>query len=570
MGCGISGAQGDLGMHGGVKMSGTQGLKTILLGSVGVLALSIGPVFADELTDLKSKVNQQDNVIQQLQQRLDQIEKEKTQDTDQALQSDPDDTQAQVSQGVRVAPSSEAGPADAVVGGAFPGSFKLPGSDTSIGIHGFVQADFIYDLNQPLGDTFQSSKLAATHAAAQHEGGQFRFSSRQSRLSFESRTPTDYGMLRTVIVGDFLGGSAGPGILGSGGGGYASAGFGNAFVTNSYVFRLRQAFAEFGPIRAGQDYSNFTDADALPQLFDGFGPAGQTKVRQTQLRYTNSMGPWTFTASAENPQSDFSASTDASFTPTAGSYGGNNYYSPAGASGAGLILPGKELTPDFTAAVKFADFWGYLKLAGLFRSIGVDTGAPFALTTISAAGAVTTSGTIVRQRSETEGGGGVLSGVFNLNTITPWFGKDQFGFNSYYGSGLGRYTNYAGNYNDGAALKAFGTAGDYLATNPSEGGFVWYQHNWTDTLRSNFVFGMQHNHWSATTATSTAQVATIKTIHANLMWSPVKPVTMGFEVMFADKDFRTSKGVGTTLGTGTYGDTDATDTRIQASLQILF
>lgn len=85
-----------------------------------------------------------------------------------------------------------------MVGGDFPGSFKLPGSDTSVGIHGYTKLDFIVDINQTLGDSFDFTAISPNGSTAQR-GGQFRLHARESRLTFETRTPTNYGQLRTFI-----------------------------------------------------------------------------------------------------------------------------------------------------------------------------------------------------------------------------------------------------------------------------------------------------------------------------------------------------------------------------------
>jgi hypothetical protein len=53
-----------------------------------------------------------------------------------------------------------AAPAQAVTGGDHPGSFKLPGSNTSMKIGGYTKGDLYYDVDQDLGDTFNTVFLA--------------------------------------------------------------------------------------------------------------------------------------------------------------------------------------------------------------------------------------------------------------------------------------------------------------------------------------------------------------------------------------------------------------------------
>jgi len=76
-------------------------LRTALLGSGAAFALMAGPALAGQADDLQSQIDS-------LQARLDQLEKQKA----------------------SVETTQVAAPADAVIGGDFPGSWKLPGSDT--------------------------------------------------------------------------------------------------------------------------------------------------------------------------------------------------------------------------------------------------------------------------------------------------------------------------------------------------------------------------------------------------------------------------------------------------------
>src|SRR5512146_3319621 len=64
-------------------------------------------------------------------------------------------------------------------GGSFPGSFLVPGTNTSLAIHGFVQFDAVHDFN---GGTFMDVK--------------------PTRPNIETRTPTAYGELKTYIEFD--------------------------------------------------------------------------------------------------------------------------------------------------------------------------------------------------------------------------------------------------------------------------------------------------------------------------------------------------------------------------------
>jgi len=515
-------------------MKTTLGMRAALLGSGAALALIASPAFAGQVDDLKTQIDQ-------LQTQLDQLEQQKgapntgaTADSTLPVTDPSMITDDQTKKPKQVRAGIDAitpGVADAVVGGDIPRSFKLPGSDTSMSIKTLIKADFIYDFDQSLGDSagwaFVTKKgVVQGSGQSQNRTNQFRFDARFSRLTFETRTPTDYGPLTTFIDADFWGAAEGPGLLGG------SGGFGNAFVTNSYLFELRDAFATLGPILVGQFISNMVDGEAFGEVLDHFGPPGEFVTVQSQVRYTQNWGKWTGSVSAENPQSDFTASeTTHGGTLAAtggacflsGSYGSCNSY---------------EEIPDLTAAVQYSDSWGHLKLAGLLRHEGFNTGI--------AGGAGTVASPIYHRVDQgTWGGGGVLSGHVNLGTLAPFFGGDTLGGQGYYGSGIGRYVVFSGGLYNGAVLKintnAAGTVvtSTRLESEPDVGGFIWYQHNWTDTLRSTVDFGLARAHVSAATLPSqTLQADSVWAGYANLLWSPLKQTTFGLEFMWGHKDFR--------------------------------
>ncbi|MBT0177925.1 hypothetical protein G9O68_14755, partial [Listeria seeligeri] len=62
---------------------------------------------------------------------------------------------------------------------------------------------------------------------------------------------------------------------------------GNQTATNTYGVTLRHAYMYWNNWLAGQTWSNFMDAAALPEAVDFVGPTdGVIFVRQAQVRYT--------------------------------------------------------------------------------------------------------------------------------------------------------------------------------------------------------------------------------------------------------------------------------------------
>ncbi|GGX86231.1 hypothetical protein GCM10007160_11870 [Litchfieldella qijiaojingensis] len=178
--------------------------------------------------------------------------------------------------------AAERAPANVVTGGDMPGSFKLPGTDTSVLIGGYVKLDAIYDLDQDLGDTLFADGIDATD---EDSDTSFRAHARQSRLYLKTSTPTFLGDATTHIEGDFFGGG------------------GNEVFSNSRGFRLRHAYGEVAGFLAGQTWSNFMHFTAYPTTVDFDGPVGVSFIRQAQVRYTLPVGPGNLSFAAENPES---------------------------------------------------------------------------------------------------------------------------------------------------------------------------------------------------------------------------------------------------------------------------
>ncbi len=347
----------------------------MLLAGVGLIALA-GPVAAREaspdqiqalmkkLEELERRQAEQQKQIES-QRKLIEEQRRKLEEQKKLAEPLPPPVRAPV-------------PANVVTGGDKPGSFKLPGTDTSIKLGGYVKADLIYDIRADTGDSFAASAIPADGSAGDKRNGSFRAHARQSRINITTWTPTEFGEVKTFIEGDFFGGG------------------GNERLSNSTSFRLRHAYGQVGPVLAGQTWSLFMPLDSYPTTIDFFGPAGIPFLRQGQLRYTHKAGDgWTIAGSIEN--SEF-AGHDAAGN-LIGSDGGN------------LKLAIDSL-PDFVAAVSYAkDGWS-AKLSGVARYLELDS-AGF---------------------HDNEFGWGV-----HADAVIPTFGEDSLQLNFTFGDGVGRY-----------------------------------------------------------------------------------------------------------------------------------
>ncbi|MDP2770186.1 MAG: DcaP family trimeric outer membrane transporter, partial [Giesbergeria sp.] len=153
---------------------------------------------------------------------------------------------------------------DAVVLGDIPGSFRLPGSETSIRVYGFAEANLIKDFKGTApGDNFSN---LMEQPLGKSENGKTVLTGQTSRFGFETSTPMANGAFNTKIEADFYG--------------YCGS------ECNRNRLRLRHAYGEYAGWLIGQTWSTFMDLDNLPETVDFNGPPGATSRRPVQVRYT--------------------------------------------------------------------------------------------------------------------------------------------------------------------------------------------------------------------------------------------------------------------------------------------
>jgi len=172
------------------------------------------------------------------------------------------------------------------------GTFKIPGTNTTLRLYGYVQLDTTYDLSGRIPDieNFDFATIAAVQpldgTTAAEQTGQMYLTARTTRVGFTTSTPTDAGVIGTKIEADFNGPN----------------GYQGQSYTNSVLFRLRQAYGTFGNLLVGQTWSNFLDLASYPDTVDFNGPGSIALVRQPQIRYTFALpSNWALSFAAENP-----------------------------------------------------------------------------------------------------------------------------------------------------------------------------------------------------------------------------------------------------------------------------
>ncbi len=464
--------------------------------------------------------------------------------------------------GQKIAPGVPGGlgtqpiPGQSLIGGSFPRSFLIPGTDTSIRVGGFVDltANYFFqgantgnpgtpssnfgqngNLNGvPVGQQFVPG-LGNVAQQANHSRGNgfFEFSPQQSRLNVETRTPTAWGESRTFLEFDWAGSNnfSAQTVQQNGG--------------DSLLPRLRFAYGTLGGFLAGQAISNFSDADADTESMEFGGAMGSTGgQRIPQVRYTIAT-PFGGALSVSAEQPTVNVETPAGVFANDSNVGGlpggpGTGLIPATCNGvpctgAGTAINGniaKAIAPNVAVASYWAQPWGHVDFSGVIVPMQFNDGHFISRDYL--------------------GYGGHFSG-----DVKPgWFGwaKDDFLFSFIAGEGIGVYSS--GGWSGTAAMSTNFTVATACAT-PQPGcvggmaasnvlfsqNFAYstnggYQHWWAPNLRSTIAAGMAHQDLNSRLI-GPSQSSTFSkeqwNAFANLVWNPVAFITAGIQYNYGTR-----------------------------------
>jgi len=269
--------------------------------------------------------------------------------------------------------------ANAVTAGATKGSFRLPGSDTSVTLGGYAKLDAVFsNPSAGVGSTadleLEVGNIPVGPNAKANEHNQVKFGARQSRLFAGTNTPTSRGALTTYVEGDFYGAA------------------GNESVSNSNGLRVRHAYGTLGGLLAGQTWTTFSDVDAYPETVDFGGPVGRIFARQAQVRWTQPFTSGQWSIALENPETVATLPNGTQFRAD------------------------DDRLPDLAGIVSFNTGFGKYSIAGVARQLRVDSASAPA--------------------SQDQKFGSALG----VNGVVPFLRSDDLRFSAYYGNGIGRYS----------------------------------------------------------------------------------------------------------------------------------
>ena len=248
---------------------------------------------------------------------------------------------------------------------------------------------------------------------------------------------------------------------------------GNEVVTNGYNARVRQAFGSWNGWDFGQTYTTFTDLSALPEILNQGKQAAFIYARQPMLRYNMSAPGGKLMVALENPEDGFGSE----------SYGDQSY-------------------PDLVARYQTRGNYGIYSVAALLRHLEDD-----AAEDTKAAGAV------------------------SLSARIPTFGRDDLRLQYSYGA-LGRYMGLF-TYPD--VDRAEQAAGKVEPLN-TYGVTAAYRHFWNSAWRSNLSVSHTEivDDLDFSPAGTLSYFDSSTSVHANLLWSAHKNLTLGLEYAYWD------------------------------------
>ena len=266
--------------------------------------------------------------------------------------------------------------ADALVSvGAFPGSFRIPGTDAALKIGGQVRVTMVESFDAiGSSDRFITSSIPIAGTAEAGAGSRVTLTAIPSRFNLDFRTPTGIGDMRAFIEADF----AGP----------------------NNTLRLRHAFGRWRGFLFGQTWSTFADPEAEPDGIDFEGLNAISLFRQVQIRFTRPLSSTVAVAVAlENPKPEVTGAAGVTQVPD-------------------LVLRVRwEPMMDLPGLIGLRKL-GHVQLAVVVRQIRAEPEVPPPADVTKA------------------GFGAGLSGRLNTGWIRQ---NDDLSFSAYFGKGIGRY-----------------------------------------------------------------------------------------------------------------------------------
>ena len=227
------------------------------------------------------------------------------------------------------------------------GFYYMPGTDTCIKLGGYLRVDVLANTNSDA-----SGNTAGLGGAQNRLSNAYTFRSRED-LTVDTRTATEYGVVRTFFDATFSWTSGGYAGTGTGATAYdsAPAGTSGSGSVAGGALGVYYAYIQFAGFTMGKAVSQFSApwANYPGNNYDGLVGGGGTVTGINQFTYTAQFGNGVSgTLSAQDPTAYLQAGVNnASLGGTYGSsaYGGTSF-------------------PDFVAMLRVDQAWGLFQASG--------------------------------------------------------------------------------------------------------------------------------------------------------------------------------------------------------------
>jgi Porin subfamily len=233
------------------------------------------------------------------------------------------------------------------------GFYYIPGTDTCIKIGGYLRVETAFNAS---GD-FTGGTVAGNYGQGNRYRNYFLSRSRED-LNIDTRTATEYGVVRTYWDATFSWTTANPQLGGT---------FGNAGIAGSDTIGVYHAFIQFAGFTMGKTISQF-DApwSAYPgNNFDGLVGGGGDVTGVNQLTYTAQFGNGVSgTISLQDPYAYYQSNLyNTSFPGVAAGSLATTIGTNIGAGAYGTQSLGGVVAPDIVGVLKADQAWGGAQLS---------------------------------------------------------------------------------------------------------------------------------------------------------------------------------------------------------------
>jgi DcaP outer membrane protein len=400
------------------------------------------PPTKKEVDELEQRVEQQNDVIRDLEKRLEQIEGTAPESTPPVAAPPPEERtgmpesaeeiEARMYPETQQSPVQNRGtfedrqeaaarPGNLVLDPQYRGFIPIPRTVFMVKFNPKPRLDLMWTTRNPGGSRYRFAPALFpiddnTFGNDFDAGSQFDAGANGSQIRVDLRAPALGGNFRLYYQNDFFG------------------------EDDSHMqYRLQHLYGQFHGVVGGFTYSLWEDPDSWPDTVDYEGPNSVIFARRPVLHYTRQLtDEWNFTVGIEDPNVQIDTTTDTTASE-------------------------RQNAPDggFNIRWEPGDF-GHLQFSTLVRSLATRSDVT---------------------DHESDIGWGV-----NLGGSIAITDDDTMQFLGVVGEGVGGLGNDSGFENTDAA---FDSSGDLEAL-PYQSGMIAFTHKWTDDLRSTGTFGYVH------------------------------------------------------------------------------